>query len=606
MKVNNSVNNIGNLKFGNLMPKIIDIVRFRNVDNILYRGGKPTSKQISELKDLGISTIIDFTTGYGLDESTESEKSIAEKNGLNYINLPFPSFENPSEEYVNKFFDVMQNARKNNEKVYIHCREGKDRTGLFSAMYKLKYNLADYKSCVKEMLDIGHDSVNNPNLLPFLKDFYYSLQPDLNCQPCANINKSLINITDKNTKLFVDKFLNSKDSVEMTQILLERYPELYWLTGDVNATPEWQTSNEASSVSEKMFGQKHIEFDRTIVGIECLKHVMNGDYDKFTECQKESVKMTPENFKKLRDFTLGIIKTPQDADTILAYTMINDLGKIKEFVENIETITGKQVKDHDEALLIALKTIPEKIPSFERLSKNNQNDIINALDADFNLGQFVQGECLPANLSKIKTIGTRAMDLYLAHMFYDVAGAAGHVAPKGSLVMNDNVFNSYKQGIDSIRENVLNGEKEIYDSLLQKKAQDYNLPMNSDYEKAIVRLALMSRAYTPKDAQEIKEAFSQLSKDEQQNLVEGLSKDGISNKGILLYYSPAFIQNMINSTSDSKIEMLSKAYRVMSKIYANKTDESVKEQVQIISLADIANAIRINPALSAEELYSQL
>ena len=479
MFLNPCKNNIlSSVNFGILNTKQLNILRFQNVDNTLYRGAKPSSEEIKQLKELGIGTIIDFTTGYGLKKGEKSEKEIVEGMGMKYVNMPFPSFKNPPEEYLNKFFEVMQKARTDKEKVYIHCREGKDRTGLFAAMYKAKYNVSDLSSCIKEMLEMGHDSVTNPNLIPFLKDFYYSIQPNLNLQPTCDINKSTINSTDKNTELFVHKFLNSKDSVEMTQILLQRYPELHWLTGDVNATPEWQTNTASTSISEKIFGKKHIEFDRTIVGIECLKHVMNGDYDKFTECQKESVKMTSENFKKLRDFTLGIIKTPQDADTILAFTMINDLGKIKEFVENIETITGKHAKDHDEALLMALKTTPDKISSFSRLTKNNQQDILNALEADFNLGQFVQGECLPANLSKIKTVGNRSMNLYLAHMFYDVAGAAGHVASNGSFVMNNNVFNSYMQGIDSIRENVAVGEQEIYDDLISKKAQDYNLPIS--------------------------------------------------------------------------------------------------------------------------------
>ena len=578
----------------------LNIIRFKNIDDTLYRGGKPNSEEFKQLKEMGINTIIDFTTGYGLKENETSEKAIVEEMGMNYINMPFPSFENPPKEYVEKFFEVMQNARDNNEKVYIHCRHGKDRTGLFAAMYKLKYNIDDIDTCIQEMLDMGHDSINNPNIIPFLKDFNsnLSLQKDE--------NKSYVDAIDKNTELFNKKFLNSKDSVEMTQILLQRYPELYWLTGDVNATPEWQVNNSSGSVSEKLFGKKHVEFDRTIVGIECLKFVVNNEYDKFTECQKETVKMTPDNFKKLRDFTLNVIKTPQDMDTILAYTVINDLGKIKEFVETVETSTNQKTKDHDEALLLALKTMPDKIPSFNRLSENNKNDIINALDADFNLAQFVQGECLPGNLSKIKTINNHAMNLYLAHVFYDVAGAAGHVASNGSLVMNNNVFNGYMQGIESVKENALKGELETYDSFLSKKAQDYNLPISTKEEKAIVRLAIMSRAATPKDALQILDAFQNLSVEEQKNLLNGLAKDGISENGILLYYSPAFIQNMINANPDMKTQMLTKAYSVMSKIYSNNENKSSEEKVKVISLANIASAIKTNPNLTTEQLYAKL
>ncbi|MBQ8847410.1 MAG: dual specificity protein phosphatase family protein [Candidatus Gastranaerophilales bacterium] len=597
-----SNNSLENIKFGNNKNQTLNIIRFKNIDNTLYRGAKPSEEEIEQLKELGISIIIDFTTGYG-SNNQKSEKEIAKNLGINYINMPFPSFENPSDEYVNRFFNVMEQARKNDEKVYIHCREGKDRTGLFAAMYKLKYLNSDLQSCIQEMLDMGHDNVTNPNLIPYLKSFYYNaIQPNLNMQPVNYISRNAVLAPNYETEAFVNNFLNSKDSVEMTKILLQRYPELYWLTGDVNATPEWQINSDLNSISEKLFGSKHVEFDRTIVGIECLKHVLNGDYDKFTECQKESVKMTRENFDKLKDFTTGVIKTPQDADAILAFTMINDLGKIKEFVQNIESLMKRPVKDHDEALLMALKTIPDEIPSFSRLTKNNQNDIINSLDADFNLGQFVQGECLPANLAKIGTVGKRAMDLYLVHMFYDVAGAAGHVASNGSLVMNNNVFNGYMQGIESIQQKISQGLNETYDDFLNKKASDYNLSIDSPEEKSLVRLAILSRAYTPNDAQEVIEAFSKLNKEEQYDLLKGLSKDGINQKGVLLYYAPAFIQNAINAMPDNKIEMLAKAYKIMSRIYKNNKVFGDDEKVHIVSLANIANAIRKEPGLSAEEL----
>ena len=116
----------------------------------------------------------------------------------------------------------------------------------------------------------------------------------------------------------------------------------------------------------------------------------------------------------------------------------------------------------------------------------------------------------------------------------------------------------------------------------------------------------MSRAYSPEDARKVMDAFSRLSTEEKQNLVEGLAKDGINQNGVLLYYSPAFIQNAINADKNNEIEMLTKAYSVMSKIYANNNDIDSQEKVQIISMANVANAIRTNPELSAEELYKLL
>ena len=116
----------------------------------------------------------------------------------------------------------------------------------------------------------------------------------------------------------------------------------------------------------------------------------------------------------------------------------------------------------------------------------------------------------------------------------------------------------------------------------------------------------MSRAATPKDALQILDAFQNLSVEEQKNLLNGLAKDGISENGILLYYSPAFIQNMINANPDMKTQMLTKAYSVMSKIYSNNENKSSEEKVKVISLANIASAIKTNPNLTTEQLYAKL
>ena len=234
--IQNYINNANKILFaGNTDPNIL---RFKKVDNFLYRGGKPTPEQINNLKKIGVTTIIDFSTGYGTKPSKKNEKDIVEQEGMEYVHLPFPSFENPSQEYLDKFFDIIDRARKNKEKVFIHCTHGKDRTGLFSAMYQLKYGLKDINSCIDEMYATGHDDISNPNLVPFLKEYAKMLQQgsNINLQPSAIYNKSMIK-SDGNAKLFVDKFLNEKDPIISAQILLERYPELYWLTGDMNSTP---------------------------------------------------------------------------------------------------------------------------------------------------------------------------------------------------------------------------------------------------------------------------------------------------------------------------------------------------------------------------------
>ncbi len=54
-----------------------NIIRFQQVDDILYRGDKPNMNQLYALKKRGVQTVIDFSTGYGSnpDERTEKENA---------------------------------------------------------------------------------------------------------------------------------------------------------------------------------------------------------------------------------------------------------------------------------------------------------------------------------------------------------------------------------------------------------------------------------------------------------------------------------------------------------------------------------------------------
>jgi protein tyrosine/serine phosphatase len=54
------------------------------------------------------------------------------KVGLQHFNIPGDGGIIPSKNQVYEFFDIMRNAEK---PVYIHCREGKDRTGMMGCLY---------------------------------------------------------------------------------------------------------------------------------------------------------------------------------------------------------------------------------------------------------------------------------------------------------------------------------------------------------------------------------------------------------------------------------------------------------------------------------------
>ncbi len=69
-----------------------------------------------------------------------------------------------------------------------------------------------------------------------------------------------------------------------------------------------------------------------------------------------------------------------------------------------------------------MKTNPRLFPSFQRLTKNYQDWLLEGLGAQFNFAQLVQAESVPANLAGLKGLSKMALDLFNLHALFDMAG----------------------------------------------------------------------------------------------------------------------------------------------------------------------------------------
>ena len=68
---------------------------------------------------------------------------------------------------------------------------------------------------------------------------------------------------------------------------MREYPELEWLKGDVNVTPEGANKTV----------DPDLEFKKTILSIKLLKYVISNDYEKFTKCQQPK-RLSRKKFKE--------------------------------------------------------------------------------------------------------------------------------------------------------------------------------------------------------------------------------------------------------------------------------------------------------------------
>ena len=102
--------------------------------------------------------------------------------------------------------------------------------------------------------------------------------------------------------------------------------------------------------------------------MKAVEWLLKGDYESFTACQDKQ-KLTPESFKKMSEYTSGILKDDEALDAMITFMVINDLGKIQKVVDQLAEETGTHNVDHDKILLSALEKNGDKVsPSYGRLS----------------------------------------------------------------------------------------------------------------------------------------------------------------------------------------------------------------------------------------------
>ena len=137
------------------------------VNDYLYRGAQPHPAGIQELKKLGITTIVDLRGENPTQR--DSERQQAESLGIRFVSIPVSGWDPPSNEQVAQFLSLFRNNPK--EKVFVHCRFGDDRTGVFVATYRMAYEGWPTTQAMNEMYFFGFNGFWHPSMKSFIRDF---------------------------------------------------------------------------------------------------------------------------------------------------------------------------------------------------------------------------------------------------------------------------------------------------------------------------------------------------------------------------------------------------------------------------------------------------
>ncbi len=152
--------------------KIKGIHNAGKITNVLYRGAQPKQEGLEELKKSGVTTIVDLR---GEDhDKAEWERKQTEALGMRFVHIAVSGWSPPTNEQVVQFLSLFrENPKKDNpkQKVFVHCRFGDDRTGVFVATYRMTFENWSSEQALKEMYFFGFNGFWHPAMKAFIRDF---------------------------------------------------------------------------------------------------------------------------------------------------------------------------------------------------------------------------------------------------------------------------------------------------------------------------------------------------------------------------------------------------------------------------------------------------
>jgi protein tyrosine phosphatase (PTP) superfamily phosphohydrolase (DUF442 family) len=121
--------------------------KFAQVDAGLYRGRQPEEEGYNSLKAAGIRSVVDLRTS-----DTIGEKEAVEKLGMQFLLIP-QSATGVEEDNLVQFLKYATDEK--NRPVFVHCRQGVDRTGTNVAVYRIIVQGWSKEDALKEMYGFG-------------------------------------------------------------------------------------------------------------------------------------------------------------------------------------------------------------------------------------------------------------------------------------------------------------------------------------------------------------------------------------------------------------------------------------------------------------------
>lgn len=147
--------------------RIAGIHNAGKINDLLYRGAQPKQAGLEELKKLGVTTIVDLRRDD--PHKADWERREAAALGMRFVYIPVSGWAPPSDQQVAEFLGLFREDPK--PKVFVHCRFGDDRTGIFVATYRIAVDQWSPSQAIGEMYFFGFNGFWHPSMRKFIQNF---------------------------------------------------------------------------------------------------------------------------------------------------------------------------------------------------------------------------------------------------------------------------------------------------------------------------------------------------------------------------------------------------------------------------------------------------
>ncbi len=130
--------------------EIVGVPNAGKISDALVRGAQPSKQGFDKLKKLGVTTIVNLRSG---GSGITWERKVTESLGLHFVSIPVRGWMPPSDEQVAQFLSLFHDAA--NQRVFVHCRFGDDRTGVMVATYRIAQQHWTAEQAAEEMYFFG-------------------------------------------------------------------------------------------------------------------------------------------------------------------------------------------------------------------------------------------------------------------------------------------------------------------------------------------------------------------------------------------------------------------------------------------------------------------